>query len=374
LATNSTNFTYLWQEPYKYINNANAVIEGLSTSTGVTAATKNELLGEAKFVRAFCYFYLVNMFGDVPQITSTNYQLNAIAPRTPKSQVYQLIVSDLKDAQSLLSIDYSFSNGQRIIPNKWAATALLARTYLYTGDWENSANQADSVINYSGTYSLVALDSVFLANSSEAIWQISQNPDQTFNTWEGFYFILTSTPYNVTLSQPLYNSFETGDNRKTDWVGSFLDPTSGLTYYFPFKYKIQTGSVLTEYSMVLRLAEQYLIRAEAEANGAPGGINASIADLNVIRNRAGLPSYTGPTDQNSILNAIYHERQVELFTEWGHRWLDLKRTNTVDSVMGNPGNACQAKGGSWSPNWSLYPIPQTEIINDNMLKQNPGYN
>jgi hypothetical protein len=146
----------------------------------------------------------------------------------------------------------------------------------------------------------------------------------------------------------------------------------GVTYYYPFKYKIDSlGAPVSEYEMVLRLGEQYLIRAEAEANGT-GGTGAAISDLNVIRNRAGLPNYSGASDPTSVSNAIYHERQVELFTEWGHRWLDLKRTGMVDTVMGT-GGACAAKGGTWNTNWQWYPISLYELQHDPNLQQNSGY-
>jgi hypothetical protein len=122
------------------------------------------------------------------------------------------------------------------------------------------------------------------------------------------------------------------------------------------------------------LAEQYLIRAEAEANGAPGGVSQAVIDLNTIRKRAGLGGYIGSQVTDSVLTAIYHERQVELFTEWGNRWFDLKRTGLVNAVMGSPGNVCQQKGGNWNPDWQLYPIALSELQADPNLKQNSGYN
>jgi len=145
------------------------------------------------------------------------------------------------------------------------------------------------------------------------------------------------------------------------WVDSITE--SGQTYYFPFKYKIQSGATLTEYSMVLRLAELYLIRAEARVY--LNNLSGAEEDLNVIRNRAGLP-VTDATDNTTLLNAIMQERRVELFTEWGHRWLDLKRTGQADSVLA-------PQKPQWQTTSVLYPIPQSEIQNDPNLIQNPGY-
>ena len=126
--------------------------------------------------------------------------------------------------------------------------------------------------------------------------------------------------------------------------------------------------------MVLRLAEQYLIRAEAEAN--LGDMVDATKDLNAVRARAGLgpsPTLTASSSLQQADSAILHERQVELFTEWGHRWFDLIRTGTVNTVLGSPGNVCQAKGGVWSSTSELFPIPESQILDDPNLGQNPGY-
>jgi len=345
---------------YGYIFDANSAIEGLNSSTGVSAAVKQELLGEAKFIRAFSYFYLVNFFGDVPLVTNTDYSSNSKMTRTPQAQVYQQIIADLEDAANLLPTDYSFSNGERVRPNKWAANALLARTFLYTQNWDSAVAQATSIINNSLLYSLDTLNGIFLKNSTEAIWQL-QPVVPGYNTWDGYIFILTSSPSNVTLSNTIVNAFDSGDLRRTSWVDSLL--SLGETYYYAYKYKVKTSTTLTEYYMVLRLAEQYLIRAEAEAQ--QNNIPAAQADLNIIRNRAGLPK-TSSGDQQSLLSAIMKERQIEFFCEWGHRWLDLKRTSQIDSVLGieKPG---------FIPSASLFPVLENDLLSDPNLTQNPGY-
>jgi hypothetical protein len=116
--------------------------------------------------------------------------------------------------------------------------------------------------------------------------------------------------------------------------------------------------------MVLRLAEQYLIRAEARAR--LGKVPESQADINAIRSRSGL-SNTTAADPAALLLAIEKERQVELFSEWGHRWLDLKRTGRADAVLG------AEKPTDWQPTDALYPIPQNEILSNPLLTQNLGY-
>src|ERR1022692_228416 len=340
----------LWGPAYQYIYDANLILEGLASSNGVSAAAKKELTGEALFVRSFCYFYLVNLFGDVPLILGTDYKSNEIASRTPTSTIYQQIISDLQQAQAMLPADYSFANGQKVRPNKWAATALLARVYLYLQDWADAQSSATAILN-SGSFSLAGdMDSVFLANSKEAIWQLMP-VSPGYNTWDAYFFILTTTPENVSVSPDLLNAFELGDLRRSNWIDSVI--VSGQIYYYPFKYKINGSGnpPVTEYSMVLRLAEQYLIRAEAEAE--QDDIPDATADINIIRSRAGL-SATTANDKPSLLTAIEHEREIELFSEWGHRWLDLKRTGLASTVL-------PLAKPLWQNTDTLYPIPESEI-------------
>ncbi|HMH21380.1 MAG TPA: RagB/SusD family nutrient uptake outer membrane protein [Puia sp.] len=361
----------IWSQVYNYISQENAIIEGLQGSNNVGAEIKSQLIGEAKFVRAFWYFYLSNLYGDVPLVTSTNYKITSTIVRASRSLVYQQIIADLKDAQKLLNSEYLDATDtsvtvDRVRPTKWAATALLARVYLYTNDYVEAETQATSVINNVAKFSLkVDLDSVFLKNSTEAIWQLMPSQPSKNNTPEGNFLILAAAPSAVALSSQFLNNFETGDNRKLNWVKSIT--VSGVTYYYPFKYKIRIGSTITEYSMVLRLAEQYLIRSESRVQQS--NIEGAASDLNAIRNRAGIPNTTANTKQQ-LLTAISHERQVELFTEWGHRWLDLKRFNIVDTVMGA---VTPQKGGTWNSYQQLYPIPPSDLLTDIYLTQNLGY-
>ncbi|PSL48357.1 putative outer membrane starch-binding protein [Chitinophaga niastensis] len=376
--TDFSNSTYLT------IFITNSAIEGLTQSTGLTPAVKQHLLGEAKFMRAFCYFYLVNLYGDVPLATGTDYTVNALLPRTIKAKVYQQIIVDLKEAQELLTDGYVAADAltsanDRLRPNKWASTALLARVYLYTEDWANAEIQATKIINNSSLYNLNTLNNVFLNTSTETIWQLQpvSNPGLISNTQDAKLFVLPSTgptteyQYPVYLSNNVVTSFEPGDQRKINWVDSVVvnkDSLTTITYYYPYKYKvIAPNAPVTEYTVVLRLAEQYLIRAEARAQ--QGNITGAASDLNVIRNRAGLLNTTEST-KPGLLTTILHERQVELFTEWGHRWLDLKRSNIVDTVMSK---VTPQKGGIWNSNWQWYPFILSDLLSDPNLVQNPGY-
>lgn len=368
----------LWQTAYWAIYGAGSVIEGIAASTAGSLhdSVRQELTGEAKFARAFSYFYLTNFFGDVPLALTIDFNQTANMARTPQSKIYQQIIQDLKDAQAALPGDYSVGSGERIRPNKWAATALLARVYLYTGDYTDAATQASAVIANAGQYSLVSdLNGVFLANSNEAIWQLKQNTSGNLGTATAEGAALLPNPLvtgipSFALSEQLTGAFESGDQRYANWVG---ESTPGM--YFAYKYKTGlssyvVGGTATEYYMVLRLAEQYLIRAEAEANGAAGGSGTAIADLNVIRQRAGLTALSTSLTQAQVITAVAHERQVELFGEWGHRWFDLKRTGQAHNVL----SQIPLKQ-PWQGDYQLlYPIPTSEIVADGQLIQNPGYN
>lgn len=374
-----TGTNALWTGMYSQIYIVNIALEKLAGSGGLTPVVKQQLMGEARFMRALFYFYLVNLYGDVPLTTTSDYSVSANLPRTPKALVYKQIIADLKDAESLLSEGYvgadALSNTtERVRPNKWTAAALLARTYLYTGDWPNAESEADSVISHPALYGLDSLNGVFLKNGREAIWQL-QPVNTGWNTEDARALILPVTGptgnssqsgYPVYLSGQLLGSFEGGDRRRANWVDSVA--VGNTVYYYPYKYKNATlNSAVTEYTMVFRLAEQYLIRAEARAR--QNNISGGQADLNVLRARAGLGATTAG-DAGSLVTAVLQERHVELFTEWGHRWLDLKRSGLADKVMTS---VASAKGTTWNTDWQYYPLPLYDITQDPALVQNAGY-
>lgn len=368
-ATNSLLYTPFWSAAYYDIYTANAIIEGVSASSSLNDSVRSQLIGEAKFMRSFIYFYLLNVFGEVPLVTSTLYINSSVQARTSSSIIYDQIVSDLKDAEAQLPADYSASHGERIRANKYAASALLSRVYLYMKKWDLAAQKASSLINSTVLYHLENdLNNIFLKNSSEAILQLQTQNVTPYSTPEGRGMITSSHTARPTyyVSAQLYAAFEPSDKRKKVWLDSTKFSTQ--VFYFPFKYKVFTGQVdnIKEYYMMLRLSEQFLIRAEA--NAQLNNLSVAISDLNIIRNRAGLPNLSASLTQDQVLAAVAQERRIELFAEWGHRWFDLKRTNRADSVLS------LVKGNNWQPFDKLYPIPKQELINDPNLSQNDGYN
>lgn len=354
-----------WQSYYNAIFRANSMIEGLQQSDHITSALKTQLIGEAKFFRAFYHFYLVNLFGDVPYITTTDYRVNGLVARMPEASVYEMIEADLLEAKSLLPQDYSHAQGERVRVNKWAAASLLARAYLYREDWLHAEEQATTVINEISLYHLADLDEVFLKNSVETIFQVIPPGTQKYTSEGGIFNRPVHGSANPVITNELFNAFEVNDGRKVEWVGIGTNPT---TWYYPLKYKETVTDTLgpDEYSTVFRLAELFLIRAEARANqNMLIGPGSAASDLDIIRIRAGLPATTAVTQQD-LLTAIEQERRVELFTEWGHRWFDLKRTGRATAVLS------LVKLG-WEDSDALYPIPFSELnLNPNMT-QNPGY-
>jgi len=354
----------MWANSYKSIYQINAIIDGINKSPGISGSFKNQLLGEMKVTRALYYFHLVNIYGAVPLILTTDYKSTGQQPRVSAEEVYNQIIADLSDAQTKLVKDYPSSGHLR--PNLYVATALLAKVYLYRENWQKAYEAADKVIS-SGQYSLESdLDAVFLDGSQEAIWQLpslvtyAQTQDaQDFVPYSGN---IPSYP----ISEALLQKMEGTDSRLAAWIGrTEVDQGNGPEiYFYPNKYKnTASPAPTTEDFMVLRFAEQYLIRAEAAAH--LGNNSIAVKDVFKIRSRAGLGDINY-SSQEDLLNKIMQERQRELFCEWGNRWFDLKRTKTIDAVLGS-------EKTNWRNFQSLYPVPLSQIRANSNLTQNTGY-
>ncbi|MEL1254083.1 RagB/SusD family nutrient uptake outer membrane protein [Flavobacterium sp. DGU38] len=362
LLPSTANVSEYWNSTYNQIYAANAIMEGTENSKTLSADNKRQLLGEALFIRALSHFYLVNLFGDIPYIKETDYRKNSVVTRMSIESVYQNIIADLQE--SALMLPENYSSPERIRPNKYTCRALLARVYLYNKSYAEGANEASAVLNQTDLFSLGNdLDNVFLINSKETVWQL-QSAVSGQNAQEGSVFVFTVGPPSlVALNTDLVNSFSSTDLRKANWMKSVTDGTT--VWYHSNKYKEQNNTAVSkEYSILFRLAEQYLIRAEARAR--QGDLIGAKEDLNKIRQRAGLDNTTALT-QTEILDAVLQERRWELFTEQGHRFFDLKRFEKLNTVLS------LIKTG-WNATDSLFPIPQNELsTNPNLRPQNPGY-
>jgi hypothetical protein len=344
----------LWAAMYDGINVANNVIAKIPGMSDMTTEEKNKALGELYFLRALNHFNLLNYFGAIPIKTEPTIgvgQLNA--GRNPVNEVYTQIIDDLKFAEQNLSESIT----SKIRASKFAATALLARVYLYNGEYESAWEKANYVIT-SGSYTLPGnFANVFGSDgSAETIFEIDFT-DVDRNRIAEYNFPKTlNGRREVAPSESIISAFETGDNRKP--VSIAYDGTNA----YANKYNdLNKGA---DNVIVLRLAEMYLIRAEAEANKTTPNTDAVAADIDVIRSRANLLP-TSAVTVNELLHAIEQERRVEFAFE-GHRWFDLVRTKRATEVLPTVTNL----------NKTLFPIPLSEIQTNNSpeMIQNTGYN
>ncbi|MDF2188704.1 RagB/SusD family nutrient uptake outer membrane protein [Paraflavitalea sp. CAU 1676] len=373
-ANNPIVGTNFWEATYQSIYQFNAILEAVQSAPMLSPAVKDQLTGQALFGRALLHFHLVAVFGPVPLITSTNWRTTNLQKRDTVATIYQHLIGDLKRAQDLLPAAYTLLPEGRTSANKWAAAALLAKIYSLSGNWPDVERECDKIIA-SGDYSLAATPSeVFLLNSSEAILQLKQdNTAYSFNaTREGLTLlpidgVFPFPPYGY-LSTSVLAGFEPGDQRKADWTRS--REINGNLLYYPAKYKVgpsqaEPGAPVLEAYMVLRLAEVFLLRAEARHQ--EGDLNGAIDDLNLIRQRASLPPLRKTLSGIDVFGALERERQAELFCEWGHRWIDLRRWNLVENVLS------ANKGHSVTASAQLFPIPANELMSNPALEQNKGY-
>lgn len=352
----------LWSVTYKQVYYINSVIEGLEHSPNISASVKARLSGEAYFLRAILHLYLTGTYGGVPYIKVTDYETNSHVSRESQAAVYAKVREDL--LQSVEGLPDALPKGSRVTPTKMAAYALLSRLAYYQKDWNAALEYSGLVLSRSDYAPETDLDKVFLKHSSSAIWQLMPY-DSTYPANEGNFFILqTAPPARVALSPAFVNGFESGDKRRTQWVGEVQDPQN-TTYYYPFKYKQSSiTSSSSEYSVILRVEELYLIRSEAYTRR--NELNMGLSDLNKIRGRAGLPVLSN-LGQDQLLVAIVRERKYELFTEFGHRLYDLSHFGILDQTM-------LAQKFSWKSSYKFLPLPEQELLRNPKLKpQNDGY-
>ncbi|SDF10576.1 RagB/SusD family nutrient uptake outer membrane protein [Chitinophaga filiformis] len=350
----NANVATVWAGIYSTINRANQVIDKVP---GVTDATftqdeKNALIGEAYFIRALAYFDLARTWGGVQLVLKATTNINDTKglKRSSLEQTYAQILSDLQTAEPLLP-----ETTNRYRATRKTVWALMARFYLYRENWEQAEAYSSKLIE-DAKYSLIKPYSAFFANNvvatNESIFEISYSANNV-NAHRGYW----QPPANGGTRQwapndafiALINDPAIGGNRKA----AVAITNQGL-WYGNFYYR----SPATDPAYVLRIAEQYLIRAEARAQ--LGELEGALTDLDAVRDRAGLTASTA-TSQGDILVAIENERRLEFAFE-PHRWYDLVRTNRAATVLG----VTDARR-------YLMPIPAVELSADGALDPNPGY-
>jgi starch-binding outer membrane protein, SusD/RagB family len=340
----------IWSSAYEGLNIANSVIAAVPGISDMTDDQKNAALGELYFVRALNHFNLVTCFGAVPvKINPTRGTADVNVPRDPVDAVYNQIIEDLEFAALHLP-----ESGTKVRATRFAAVALLARVYLYTQDYELAIEKATEVIE-AGTYDLLTdYRSIFVDGSAESIFEIdftelNRNRIAIYN----FPGSLNGEG-EVAPTDELIASYTPDDDR--------LDASIAFELTQPYAIKYDDIAKGEDNVIILRLAEMYLIRAEANAQ-LEQNLTSVQNDINEIRSRAGLTD-TDATTYETLLEVIEKERGIEFAFE-GHRWYDLVRTNRALPVLDNVTNV----------NQTLFPIPSSEILTNTNpdMEQNPGY-
>jgi hypothetical protein len=342
----------IWNAIYDGINRVNLILLKVPPLTDLDETEKNQILGEAHFLRALHYHNLVKLWGGVPiRLTPiTTVEEAAQAVRATRDEVYAQIASDLNDAGDLITATEPATQA-----TVGAVHALKARVALYQGDYATALAEADEVANEG--YALAAEYSDLFdpdgIDTPEDIFKVIFTPVE-FNL-EGYYY--TSEDFDgrgeVAPTQDLFDSYEPGDARL-----AWSITTTGDGALSGSKWPTTIGG---EDIHAIRFAEVLLIKAEAQARQSD--LVGAVDTYNLLRVRAGLAPHVLGTDvstQAEVLAAIEHERRVELAME-GDRWPDLVRLGTATTVLGIPEFQ------------TLFPIPQSERNVAPGLTQNPGY-
>lgn len=370
-----------WQNNYTGIGRANDLLKNVPAMKDslFTGNRKQELLGEARCLRAYFYFNLLKAYGPVPLVTQPYNSFNAdfTIERSPVDVIFQQIIADLTIAESSLPASFATGADTRGRATQGTAKALLAKAYLSMKKYDSAAIKAQDVIN-SPVYALVsgstAYSNMFTVsgkNSTESIFEIQYvSSSAQANGLYSFYMPVTGIPagqqtgsYQIAPTDKIINAYAAGDIRKSASLGVSA-ATTPVTYVS--KYVRLTNG--TEPNLIaLRLADIILVRAEALDKL---GKHAEAVDmLNIIRRRAfGQPTTApsaydfpaaGETDADLTI-AIENERFKELAFE-GHRFYDLARTGRATAVLGI------------SADQTLWPIPLRELGRNPRLIQNHGY-
>jgi starch-binding outer membrane protein, SusD/RagB family len=357
-------YTTIWGGLYNTIYISNFILERLPEIGGVDPIYRRQVMGTARFFRGFCYFIGASGYGDIPLTQTADIEQNKNIARASKEEVLALALEDLEFALNNLPLEPV--NESFLGVN--TARAALARFHLYQGNWDLAEKYASDVIN-SNDYQLVSYEEIVNSEfTNEAIFEVG--------------YTLSDDPGTSTYG--LNNLFKKRrEIIPTDVAGSYLfssesqDRSKNVVSDFSLSIGNDNGLSVDLYKtadedknniIIFRLAEMYLIRAEARVQlGRLTGENGGENDINILRTRANsgiMASFTSPAQ---ALLLIERERVYELAFQ-GHRWFDLVRTGRINAVMIN-------YSPSWRDNYNLWPIPIREIQNNDALKgaQNPGY-
>ncbi|MCX6267370.1 MAG: RagB/SusD family nutrient uptake outer membrane protein [Bacteroidetes bacterium] len=356
IASDNAIIDGIWTSNYDCINRVNNVLVRIA-DIDMSVAERNKYTGDALFLRALSHYNLLCYFGAIPIKTKPTLDLSTInQARNSVLEVYTQIVADLLQAEMLLPAPANRALGWA---SSLSATALLARVYLSAFQYSNDPSiaamakaKAEEVIN-SGDYTLApAYIDLFNGNTTESIFEVVFDA-QNYNRLAQYFFPVSLTGrYEVSPPAAFVQSFHATDAVRYD--ASITFDAKNLPY--GIKYKDYTSG--TDRVYVLRLAEMYMIRAEALA-WSNGSIEDIRNDINTLRIRSGLPTTTA-TSYDELKLAIEGERRHEFAFE-SQRWSDLVRTKRATTVLGI------------AEKYTLFPIPLSELQTNTLMTQNPGY-
>lgn len=386
----------IWRGPAPGILRCNLVLQNVPGMT-IDASLKNRILGEAKFLRATYYFILVRLFGDVPLITVPQTPESDLRPlRTPKSQVYDLIIQDLTDAINLLPTKDTYKGSDVGRASKGSAAGMLAKVYLTLGNYQKTVDLCKQVTSIGYTLNANYSDNFnpLMKNTNESLFEIQYKGKTSFSFWDNenqASWVSTFTgPRNSDFvgggfgwdqpTQEFVDSYEAVDKRKDqtilysgcpDFDGKPYLSSYSVTGYNLRKFLVPK-SISPDYDTnpedfpVLRYADVLLMQAEAQ--NELGQTTDAEAPLNLVRERAGLPDVHG-LSKNAMRAKILHERRMELAFE-GDWWFDLIRINNGQYGLDFLHSIGKVNA---TTKHLLLPIPQKERDANPNLTQNPGY-
>ncbi len=343
-----------WTAIYRTINRANNVIVKVPqvTDPQLTEALKNQIIGEAYFIRALAYFDLARTWGGVPIITTptSNPNENRGINRSTTAQTYAQVLKDLETAEPLLP-----ATTDRYRATQKTVWGLRARYHLYQAEWAKAEEYATRLLT-DNSYQLVKPYSAFFANDArgtqESVFEIFYSANE-LNSHRGQWQPQTNggtrqwAPNDALVA--LLNDPAKGGGRSALVARDNQNRWYGNLYY---------RTPATDPTFVIRIAEIYLIRGEARTQ--QNKITEGLADLNAVRSRAGI-SLSTAADKEAVLLDIENERRLEFALE-PHRWFDIVRTGRAAAVF-----------SVTDPNRLLLPLPSGELLIDKALVQNPGY-
>lgn len=361
LATNNTVFD-IWRQLYSTINRANRVLDATAKLSGLSQEAKNQYEGEARFLRALAHFDLVRLYAlpysssaasdlGIPIVKKASYTIaeaSVQVSRNTVAEVYDFVIQELLASEDLLTSDYFPKRASAL-----AAKALLARVYLYKKDWQKAEAKAGEVISLMPPLTTRYQDIYQVKNSNEAILELQfLNNDPNYLAFWLFPAEFGGR-HEYEPTPEIFEAYEENDLR----LPFNLAPEDTNNSIPPFVKKYFRLSGNDDNYLILRLAEQYLIRAEARAQLQ--NLNGALEDINAVRQRAGLEDAEA-NNQEEVLLWVEKERRCELAFE-GHRWFDLVRTGRAEEVLGIDRFRL------------VFPIPQAEIVRNPKILQNPGY-